>query len=217
METKIQFQKNATILSSIGKQLGFLERVVVNPKSKVVTDIVVRTRSQSDHEDKVVPIELVAETNQGQVVLRDVADELKSFPPLEEKHLIDVDANEGVDQATGSPRGVEGNPEYDPTTASTQDEKFVTRVEQNIPRGTVAMREGAAVITADGKNVGNVVGVIANAPVDQISHLLIAKGLITNGKKLIPIKWVMTMGEDEVYLRVKRDSVEKLDTAPLAV
>jgi uncharacterized protein YrrD len=59
--------------------------------------------------------------------------------------------------------------------------------------------------------------VIANTPVDQISHLLIAKGLITNGKKLIPIKWVMIMGEDEVYLRVKKDSVEKLDTAPIAV
>jgi len=217
METKIQFQKNATVLSSIGKPVGSLERVVVNPESKVVTDIVVRTRVQFDHEDKVVPIELVDETNAGQVVLRDVADELKSFPPLEEKHLIDVDVNEEVDQATGLPRGVEGNPEYDPSIVSTREERFVTQFEQNIPRGTVAMREGAAVITADGKNVGNVISVLADASVDQITHLLIAKGVITNGKKLIPIKWVMKMGEDEVHLRVKKDSVEKLDTAPIAV
>jgi hypothetical protein len=122
-----------------------------------------------------------------------------------------------VEQLTGSPRGVEGIPEYDPTLEATQDEKFITQFEQNIPTGTVAMREGAAVITADGKNVGNVIGVFAKSPVDQISHLLIAKGLISNGKKLIPIKWVTTLGEDEVYLRVKKDLVDKLDTAPTAV
>lgn len=211
METKIQFQKNATILSWIGKRVGSLERVVVNPESKVVTDIVVRT--QSDHEDKVVPIELIAETNQGQIVLRDVADELKSFPPLEEKHLIDVATDQDMEQVPASPRSVEAGTEL----AATQDEKFIVQFEQNIPVGTVAMREGAAVIAADGKNVGNVIGVIAKSPIDQISHLLIAKGLTTNGKKLIPIKWVITMGEDEVYLRVKKDSVDQLDTAPLAV
>jgi len=216
METKIQFQKNASVLSSIGKQIGSLERVVVNPESKVVTDIVVRTRALFNHTDKVVPIELVAETNQGQVVLRDVAGELKSFPPLEERHLIDT--NEGMDgKPADVPPAVYGNTGFSPVIVSSQGEHLITQIEQNIPTGTVAMKEGATVITVDGENVGNVERVLADASVDQITHLLIAKGMIAKEKKLIPIEWVTTMGEDEVHLRVNKDSVEKLDTAPITV
>jgi len=218
METRIQFQKNATVLSPLGKEVGSLKRVVVNPESKVITDIVVRTRAQDEYADKVLPIELVAETNADQIVLRDVAGDLTSFAPLEERHHIVVyEDNESKDKAANMPPVTYGNPEHGPTKISTGDEKFITQIEKNIPTGTVAMREGAVVITADGKNVGNVICVLADASMDQVTHLLIAKGLITKGRKLIPIKWVMTMGENEVYLRVKQGSVEKLDAAPLAV
>jgi sporulation protein YlmC with PRC-barrel domain len=43
MITKIQLQKDAVVLSENGKKAGSLERVVVNPKTNVITDIVVRT------------------------------------------------------------------------------------------------------------------------------------------------------------------------------
>jgi hypothetical protein len=35
--------------------------------------------------------------------------------------------------------------------------------------------------------------------------------------KLIPISWVMMLGEDNVHLRVKKDSVEELGNTPIAV
>src|SRR6185295_19741970 len=95
-------------------------------------------------------------------------------------------------------------------------EKFVTQIEQNIPDGTVALKEGAKVITADGKHVGNVERVLADSSVDQITDLVISTGLINKEMRLIPIKWVMTVDEDTVHLRVKKASIEDKDTTPIA-
>jgi hypothetical protein len=51
---------------------------------------------------------------------------------------------------------------------------------------------------------------------EQITHLLVSSGWFSKGSKLIPVAWVMRMGEDTVHLRVGKDSVEDLAEAPLA-
>jgi uncharacterized protein YrrD len=78
------------------------------------------------------------------------------------------------------------------------------------------MKEGAKVITAEGKNIGSVERVLADPMVDQVTDLLVSRGLFTKEAKLIPIHWVMSMGEDKVHLRVSRESVEDLADVPLA-
>ena len=88
-------------------------------------------------------------------------------------------------------------------------EEFVTRIEQNIPEGMVAMKEGAKVITADGKNLGKVERVLADSSVDEITHLLISTGMFTKEKRLIPMQWVESVSEDEVHLRLNKDSIEE--------
>jgi uncharacterized protein YrrD len=217
MDTRIQFQKSATILTANGKQVGSLERVVVNPSTCVLTDIVVRTGTLLKQEEKVVPIELVAETNTSQIVLREEAGELKAFPPFEEERLV---SENGRTRGSSSPaddaRIFVGYPSVGTPVVSASNKPIVTRIEQNIPEGTVAMKEGAKVITAEGKNVGSVERVLADSSVDQITHLLVSRGLFTKEAKLIPIHWVMTMGEDKVHLRVSKDSVEDLGDIPLA-
>src|SRR5512134_3138381 len=82
MITKIQLQKDATVLAADGKQLGSLDRVVLNPSNNVLTNVVVRTGNLIKHEEKVVPIELVAETADYQILLSEEAGNLEAFPPL---------------------------------------------------------------------------------------------------------------------------------------
>ena len=89
-------------------------------------------------------------------------------------------------------------------------DQFVTQIEQNIPAGTVAVKEGATVITADGKHVGYMESVFADVSAEQITHLLISNGLITKEKKLVPIDWVTVLGEDEIHLRVDKPAVDEL-------
>ena len=215
MDTQVQFQKNATVLSADGREVGSLARLVVNPSTKELTDIVVRTGTLLNHSEKVVPIGMVAETNESQIVLRDEAEDLEFLPEFEETRLNNE--NEEIPSDDPGPVIV-GYPSSGMPVVSSRIEleQKLTHVEQNIPEGTVAMKEGAQVITAEGKHIGNVERVLVDPSVDQVTHLLVSTGLLTKETKLIPMKWIMMMGEDKVHLRVKKDTVENLASTPLA-
>ena len=215
MIAKIQFQRGASVLTAEGVQIGTLERVVVNPAHNVLTDIVVRTGGLLNASEKVVPLGFVAETSETQVLLREEAGELESMPRFEEERLIEEHARSTaeVEQhpvVMGYP--VAGAPLVQAPAA----DRPVTRVEQNIPEGTVAVKEGAKVLTAEGKHVGNLERVLADPSAEEVTHLLISKGILAKEMKLIPRKWISSWGEEKVHLRVKRDTVERLAEAPLA-
>jgi len=215
MDKKILFQKNASVLAANGEQIGSLGRVVLNPQTKVVTDIVILTGALFSKEARVVPVDLVAETTEHRILLRTEAGNLDDFPPFEERFL--VDANKDTDQEpVNAPQVIYGSPGFGPMVVPAPGEEFVTEIQQNIPEGTVAMKEGAKVITAEGTHVGNVERVLADPSVDQVTHLVVSHGLFVKESKLIPITWVMSLGEDSVHLRVKKASVEELDTIPMA-
>jgi uncharacterized protein YrrD len=211
METKIQFQKSATVLAANGQEVGSLDRVVFSPESKMVTHIVVRKGALLNRVDKVVPIDLIAETTEDQIRLRDEAGDLESFPPFEEERV--VDKKTGLDQPPlyeSSTPEILGYPEPNIPVVPAPGEQYVTQIDQNIPEGTVALKEGAKVMSADGKHVGSVERVLANPEMDEVTHLLISKGMFPKETKLIPMEWVTTMTEDEVYLQVDEHSVEEL-------
>jgi uncharacterized protein YrrD len=208
MEKIMLFQKDAEVIDANGQQVGSLERVVLNPDTKLVTDVVVRTGTLFNKEDKVVPVEYIVETAENQIVLSRAAGELTSFPPFEERHLVDAD--DDIDQKSVSdvPQVIYGSPGFGPMVVPAPGQEFTTQIEQNIPNGTVAVKEGAKVITADGKHIGNLERVLTDASVDQVTNLEISKGLFTKERRLIPMKWVMSMGEDEVRLRVNEESID---------
>jgi hypothetical protein len=141
---------------------------------------------------------------------------LKSLPPFEERHLVDTEGDIERPHSSTSPDpliyGVSGGVSITPSSG----EKFNTLIEQNIPQGTVALKEGATVITAEGKHVGRVERVLTEVPADLATHLLISRGLFTKETKLIPINWVKMIYESEVHLRVKKDLIEELTNMPVA-
>jgi sporulation protein YlmC with PRC-barrel domain len=217
MENKIQLQKHARILASNAQEVGYLERVVLNPESNVITHIVVRTGPLLNREDRIVPIELVTDTTDDLVLLEADASTVEAMPLFEERQLVTEErsveiAASSEQQATG-PGG--GLPFVTPVVLDAE-ETYPTEIVQNIPEGTIAMKEGAKVVTADGENLGHVERILADSDVDQVTHLLISRGLFSKEVKIIPIKWVMRIGEDNVYLNVNKDSVEGLDGIPLS-
>jgi hypothetical protein len=121
-----------------------------------------------------------------------------------------VEADGDINQKPADvPPVVYGNPGFGPIVMQPPpEEQVVTQVEQHIPQGTVAMKEGAKVITADGKHVGNVERVLADASLEQITNLEISKGLLTKEWRLIPMKWVESIDEDDVYLRVNESAID---------
>src|SRR5258706_14537556 len=113
MEKIMLFQKNADVIDANGQQVGSLERVVLNPESKLVTDIVVRTGTLFNKVDRVIPVELIVETTENQIALSREAGEIKSFPPFEERYLVDEDVDTAQKPADVPPV-VYGNPGFGP-------------------------------------------------------------------------------------------------------
>lgn len=219
MNTKIQFQRNAAVMVTNGQKVGSLHRIVVNPRNNVLTNIVVRTGTLLSQEEKVIPIDLVAEAGMDQIILHDRPGILQSLPPFEEERI--VEENGALDQPApldDMPLVMFGRPNVGMPSVGTplitesgdQNEQFVTHIEQNIPVGTVAIKEGAKVLTAEGKHAGNVESVLADSSMAHITHLLVSNGLLTKEKKLLPIHWVTVLGEDEIRLGVKKSSVDEL-------
>ena len=87
---------------------------------------------------------------------------------------------------------------------------MIPQTAQNIPEETVALKEGADVISADGDHMGDVERVLADPDSNQATHFLISKGLLLKEKKLIPAAWVSRVTENEVYLAVGSKLVDRL-------
>jgi len=206
----MEFKQNAGVFTANDQQVGHIDRVVVDPQTKAVTHIVVR-KGFLFTEDKVVPIELIVDTTEDRITLRDDVCDLHALPLFEEKHYV---RSEGAPSSPGSAPSLYGYPSAPGAYPAPPDEKYITQIEQNIPEGTVALREGAKVITVEGKQAGSVERVFTDAEAERATHLLISRGLLSKERKLIPITWVSIMGENEVHLRVEDGVLERLSTYP---
>ena len=216
MENKIQLQKHAHVLASNAQEVGFLERVVVNPEWKVITHIVVRMGPLFNKEDKLVPIELVTDTTEDLVILDVDAATVESMPLFEEKQVISEERSVGALASSENKQPIPfGESQPVISLVLDADETYATETVQNIPEGTVAMKEGAKVIAADGEHVGHVERILADPSVDQVTHLLISRGIFNKEVKLIPSKWILKIGEESVYLNVNKDSIEEMEGIPL--
>lgn len=218
MNNKIQFQKNATVLGIDGEQVGLLERVVVNPNTHALTDIVVRTGGFLKQEERVIPVGLVEDTSSDQILLNREAGDLDAFPPFEVERIVKEVGDEDPESAPdGEMRMmIAGNPVFGIPVMPTVRRGVQTQIEQNIPAGTVAMKEGAKVYTADGRHIGNVDRVLADPSMETITDLVVSRGIFIRESKLVPIKWVSSLGEEKVHLSMNRHSVEKLADLPMA-
>ncbi len=219
----MQFKQGAGVRTSDGKSVGQLDRVVVDPRTKEVNYIVVR-KGAFFTTDKVVPLTLVARADDEGIMLREDAGNLEQLPEFEERYYVPAD-NSGVAPGaavTTSAAGISGAPAvypYPPVLggemgglgnvntratlgALTVPEPVVERTERAIPDDNVAIRPGVRVVSADGQQVGAVEQVLTGEHADEVSHFVVAQGLLFKDRKLVPVGWVSEIGEQEVRLAV---------------
>ncbi len=210
----MQFTRGASVFTADGKEAGHVDRVVLNPKTKEVTHIVVR-KGVFFAEDKVLPIDLLASADEHRVTLRADVEDLERQPDFQETEYVLVDEEELKHDRVQSPLPPPSLYWYPPYTAgpimSYSAPAYVAETKENIPEDTVALKEGAKVITADGKHVGNVERVLTDRQSDRATHFLISEGILLKEKKLVPITWVDEVGTDQVRLTVGVRTLNELD------
>lgn len=221
----MEFKEGAQVVTADRKDVGVVDRVVIDPKDKTITNIVVR-QGYLFTEDKVIPIDLVDTASEERVTLNVRSDNMPELPDFEEKQYVAADDEGDLvlrDYATGSyqrplywypPLGAIrwGYPAAAyPGYGLGPDRPYRVEIEQNIPEGTIALREGASVYSSDGMHVGNVARVFSDPNTNQVTHILVEEGILFKDKKLVPASWARTMTEDKVYLVVSSRLLDDLE------
>ena len=194
---------NAEVLCS-GGLCGHTTCVIVDPITQKITHVVVKEK-QSPHTERLVPENFILETTPESI------------------HLICDDAElSTLDEFVGI-RFVQADiPPYYPLGGSTAfwpytvaDEMTLVSKEEQVPPGELAIHRGARVEASDGP-IGRVDEFLVDPSDGKITHLILREGHLWGQKDVtIPVSQIDRLGADTVYLKLDKDSVEKLPTIPL--
>jgi uncharacterized protein YrrD len=224
----MQFKENAHVYSADKHDVGRITRVVMDPVSNKVTHVVVR-QGLIFTEDKLIPMSFFQSATPERAMLRKEIEDLDDLPQFEETDYLPVDSKDAEQDGAIQPlfwypplaaqpyhaTGFYGTP----LVSTTYEEDFmpgrhyVKRTTQNIPEDTIALEEGAKVISADGEHVGDIERLHIDPQSHYATHALISQGLLLPEKKWIPTLWFSTMSEGKVYLAVNADMLERLPKA----
>ncbi len=198
----------ATVRTREGDEMGKVERVVLDPSTMEVETVVVH-RGLILARDVAVPISLVQEADEAEVLLRIGRDQLDELPDFERRHREmmppeDVESYEVY--APGSilfplvpPYGVPGEPgPYE----LPEPEIEAAPVEWDIV-------EGMPVRTLDG-TAGIIDEVRTDSLTDKVGSIVVKS--LTDPKKQveIPIEFVSDVGPDRIKLSLTSQQVEEL-------
>jgi len=213
----MQFQDGNKVYSFDGQDVGRVDHVVLNPKTKEVTHIVVR-KGFLFTEDKIIPLQLIASATEGRVSLRGDATNQDKLLPFEEAHYIPLDKAD-LRNAGYSADSAEALYWYPPmggwmgltgSTGFSYPPPNRLETEQNIPEDTLALKEGAQVFSDNNQCVGNVTQVFTDLTSNQMTHFLVAEGALFKEKKLLPVSWIHQIQEGEIHLSVGTSVLDKL-------
>jgi uncharacterized protein YrrD len=209
----MRLAKGEDVYSSSGEKIGTLSRVVINPKTREVSHLVIE-RGLLFTSNKILPVDQISHEDDGKITLLSSVHDLNELEDFEEDHYVNLNAGEypGSD--------VETSYWYPPVNYAwwrTGSQMFAppmplytVRATQNIPDGTVALEEGARVVSADNKHVGNIEQLIVDSQDHRVTHLVLSEGLLFKERKLIPVVWISTLGEQQVHLSVNSGTLERL-------
>jgi uncharacterized protein YrrD len=215
----MRLAKGADVYSGDGEKLGVLDRVILDPNTKEVTHLVV-SKGFLFTTNKIVAIDELDENAADSITLRSPKRDLKDFQDFEETHYVNLEQAENpTSDETPAPvsywypplnmvwwrAGGTDNPVMYPGQPA-----YVARKTQNIPEGTVALEEGAKVVSADHKHIGNIKELIINAPENRVTHIVLNEGVLFKERKLVPVTWISEIDEGEIRLSVDSQVLDRL-------
>lgn len=211
---RLQLRDGASVYTTDGEEIGHLDRVVLDPRTKQVTHLVVR-HGILLAEDKIVRIDHVDEATEDRISLSEEVKDLDSLPPFEARHYVRLD--QGEREAAEYPENY-ASPSYlyplvgSPTLGypGYPIQPYTMQMERMIKDREIPLREGAAVYSREGEQVGSVDQVFADADSGDITHILISRGLLFKTEKLVPSHWIEQVGEESVRLHVGKGMLEDL-------
>ena len=210
----MRFEKGSDVFTATGKKIGTVSRVVIDAKTRDITDLVVE-RGALFKDEKVIPIGLVDRDNEDHIRLRETNQSVEDFLDYETTHY--VPSEEITEQPSETIQMYYWYPPLGyqlPTQGMLPDGSmlpdYIPQTETSIPEGRLAITEGAQVISADDRHIGNVEQVLADLESNKVTHFVVGKGFLLKEHKLVPSFWVANVSDDKIHLSVDSHVFERL-------
>jgi sporulation protein YlmC with PRC-barrel domain len=186
---------------------GHSSAIVLNPVTKEVTHLAVRTKGLF-YDEYLVPVELIVEGTTERISLSCSRAELAQCPPFERTVLVGVDGTElganDVDLAVAATYGTMPGGEYPGAMYPP------TLQEEQLPDGELSLHPGASVEATDG-HVGHVQEFIIDPQNNRVTHLVLREGHLWGKKDVtIPLDQIERIEADVIYLKLDKAAVEHL-------
>jgi sporulation protein YlmC with PRC-barrel domain len=196
---------------------GHLTRVVINPASRTVTDLVVEPEHRTGLA-RLVPVELAipAVPASDGIGLRCTLNQFAQFDPAEETQFVPGTRGYevyGPEQVLSQPYYRLGDTVMDPDHEGKVSETVTV---DTVPLGEVEVRRGETVLASDGA-IGQVEGLVVNPDGEQVTHVLLREGHLWGRRPVaIPIKAVTSVDDEGIQLSITKDEARDLPEVPVA-
>lgn len=192
---------NAKVICSDGP-CGKSVRVILKPTTEKITHLVVSDQVFPETE-YLVPITQVVETKSDEIRLKCSRKKFSEMPIFEQLEFVPSN----FIGYTGSAYMMW--PYYPPTAS------FITVEKEHIPVDELEIHRGATVEAKDG-HIGRVDEFLINPDTDRITHLVMREGHLWGQKDItIPVSQIDHYKDGAVYLKLKKDAIEKLPCIPV--
>jgi sporulation protein YlmC with PRC-barrel domain len=186
---------------------------LVDVKRQEVTHLVVK-ESEPPHEERLVPIEAVADTAPDTILLRATRAQLAKMESFVQTEFIE----EKMPDPVNAPGGVVPIGRYWFSLYPAPDRtKIVTVEHKKVPLGELAIERGTHVHATDGR-IGQVDELIVDPEDEHITHVVMREGHLWGHKEIfIPISAIDRIQANTVHLKLTKAEVEALPAVPASV
>jgi sporulation protein YlmC with PRC-barrel domain len=176
--------------------------VILNPKTREITHIVVREKA-FPHAERLVPVDMVTESTPTFIRLRCSEEELAQQQRFIQTEFL------GVDTSRSAGGSILMWPYAYPVMP------LIPLEHEQIPPGELALRRGTAVEASDGR-VGRIDEFLVDPTNDYITHLIMREGHLWGQKDVtIPVSAIDRIEEDVVYLKLNKEEIAALPAIPV--
>jgi sporulation protein YlmC with PRC-barrel domain len=195
---------NAEVKSAEGSRYGQLTYVIIDPKTRLITHLVVKA-DRSPHTERLVPVDRVLDSTSRVMRLRSTPAELDNLPPFIQTEYLREEIPYADVFAGQSEQPVAHLYDYTKLVPT-----YVPISQTQIPAGEIALQRGAQVEALDG-SIGRVDEFLVDPKDEKITHLILRIGHLWGQRDItIPVDQIDRLEDERVYLKLNKQQIGQL-------
>jgi len=215
----MHIQFGATVVTADGKEIGTIDKMVLDPEGGDLHAIVVR-KGLLFGRDIEIPIDTIVERREGSVQIRLTSGHLDQLDTFYEGSYTTPPPERSAEYVSGYgyPAAgllwpsrwsgpLSGEPYGHDAVDVVEDEVAAMHRAQDLSNAVI--KEGSDVRSRDGEKVGEVHQIVFDATTGRPTTLVVRKGFLFAEDVELPVGLIASLDDDRVYLDARHDELER--------